>query len=29
MVKELTIMPKVYDLILWYGKKITYYTKKL
>jgi len=28
MSKELTIMPRVYDLILWYCKKITYYPKK-
>ncbi len=28
MGKELTIMPRVYDLILWYSKKITYYPKK-
>ena len=28
MSNEVIILPKIYDLILWYGKKIVYYPKK-
>jgi len=28
MSNEVVILPKIYDLILWYGKKIIYYPKK-